>query len=70
MALSEKIKEKFEKRIGMSISELTDSNPYNLDLSSNVERVNHSFGRGYVNFGQSVSSKQKDKENMSILKGW
>lgn len=70
MALSAKIKEKFEKRIGMAINELTDNNPYNIALSSNAEKEKHSFGRGYVNFGKSISSKQKDKENMEILRNW
>lgn len=70
MALSAKIKEKFEKRIGMAINELTDSNPYNIGLVSNAGKVNHGFGRGYVNFGKSVSSKQKEKENMQILRNW
>jgi len=54
----------------MTINELTDNNPCNIVLSSNAEKEKHSFGRGHVNFGKSISSKQKDKENMEILRDW
>jgi len=73
MALSAKIKKQFEERMGMSINELseaTDNTRYDMLMKSKPKKAKNEFGRGYVNFGLSVSSKQKDKENMEILRNW
>lgn len=74
MALPLEIKEQFEKRVGARISELAEMIGDQCNVPKQftpfTKGAKHEFGRGYVHFGRAVSSKQKDKENLEILRNW
>jgi len=66
MSLSQAIKKKFEERMGLSISDMSES----LFLSKTNNKAKNDYGRGYVHFGKSIDPKQKEKENIKILSNW